>query len=79
MELNKSKYLNLKKKNPYFEACKEIADKLNEPVKKWLGRFTGWQAEYIFKLKDSAEKMSKDQNLTFKHALNIHLSNKNFK
>lgn len=62
-----------KKKNGFYESVKLIADNMNEPVFKWLGRLKGWDEIDIYKLYLSANALAKDKKIKFPIALNWHL------
>ena len=72
MEINKSRYLNIKKKT-WYDEVKNVSDKMNEPIGKWLSTFKGWKQEDVYKVIDSAEKLSQDCKIKFQIALNYHL------
>ena len=72
MEINKSKYLNIKKRNWYDEVS-DISIKMNEPLGKWLTMFKGWKQEDIVSVVRSAEALSRQEKMEFSKALNWHL------
>ena len=76
MEIDKSKYLNRfqTKKNPWFEEVKRIADRMNEPIGKWLKTFAGWDYKDIYNVYHSANALSIDKGLPFSKSLNWHIN-----
>ena len=59
-----------KPKLSHYDICKSIADKMHEPVTKWLGRLRGISDQDILKIKESAEKASNDSSMSFSKSMN---------
>ena len=74
MDINKQQILSRfkkdKKPNPFYEAVKEISERMGEPIGKWLSKFAGWSAEDIHRLYLSSEALSKQEGLPFGKSLN---------
>ena len=59
--------------NTWYDMVKLVADRMKEPIGKWMKQFRGWDAKDVYKTFLSAEALSKQESMPFGKALNWHI------